>query len=111
MHFGPTEGTANFRFPPQGEREEYSFDPDLGERGEGQLARATDGRGVQHRNPGTLRRPTLPGRISGVIRAHTIVPAERTRRPRDEVQALKAALQAVHGENLELARRLGSRAR
>jgi hypothetical protein len=49
-----------------------------------------------------------------VVRTLTAQLAELTRRHRDEVQALKAALkaalEAAHGENLELRRRLGSRA-
>jgi hypothetical protein len=45
-----------------------------------------------------------------VVRTLTAQLAELKRRHRDEVQALKTALEAAHGENLELRRRLGSRA-
>jgi outer membrane murein-binding lipoprotein Lpp len=54
--------------------------------------------------------PADPDQPSSVVRTLTAQLAELKRRHRDEVQALKAALEAAHGENLELRRRLGSRA-
>jgi hypothetical protein len=46
---------------------------------------------------------------SSVIRTLTAQLAELRRRHRDEVSTLKQALEAAHGENLELRRRLGDR--
>jgi outer membrane murein-binding lipoprotein Lpp len=54
--------------------------------------------------------PADPDQPSSVVRTLTAQLAELKRRHRDEVQALKTALEAAHGENLELRRRLGSRA-
>jgi outer membrane murein-binding lipoprotein Lpp len=54
--------------------------------------------------------PVDPDQPSSVVRTLTAQLAELKRRHRDEVQALKAALEAAHGENLELRRRLGPRA-
>jgi len=57
--------------------------------------------------------PTTPGTAdhpSSVIRTLTAQLAELRRRHRDEVTTLKRALEAAHGENLELRRRLGDRA-
>jgi hypothetical protein len=45
----------------------------------------------------------------GVIRTLTAQLTELKRRHRDEIRALNQALEAVHGENLELRRRLGHR--
>jgi len=45
---------------------------------------------------------------SSVVRTLTAQLTERKRRHRDEIGALKQALEAAHGENLELRRRLGS---
>ena len=56
--------------------------------------------------------PTEPGTAdhpSSVIRTLTAQLAELRRRHRDEVTTLKRALEAAHGENLELRRRLGDR--
>jgi hypothetical protein len=61
---------------------------------------------------------TTPGRPepadrdqpSSVVRTLTAQLAEFKRRHRDEVRALTAALEAAHGENLELRRRLGCQA-
>jgi Family of unknown function (DUF6262) len=46
---------------------------------------------------------------SNVIRALTAQLAELRRRHREEIEDLRAALAAAHGENLELRRRLGPR--
>jgi hypothetical protein len=48
-----------------------------------------------------------PDQPSSVVRTLTSQLAELKRRHRDEVTALKQALEAAHGENLELRRRLG----
>jgi len=45
---------------------------------------------------------------SSVVRTLTAQLTELKRRHRDEINALKQALEAAHGENLELRRRLGS---
>jgi hypothetical protein len=50
--------------------------------------------------------PDQPG---SVIRALTAQLAELKRRHRDEISTLRQALEAAHGENLELRRRLGHR--
>jgi hypothetical protein len=47
---------------------------------------------------------------SNVIRALTAQLAELRRRHREEIDELRAALAAAHGENLQLRRQLGSRA-
>ncbi|WP_327360026.1 hypothetical protein [Streptomyces sp. NBC_01296] len=46
---------------------------------------------------------------SGIVRTLTAQLAELKRRHRDEVQALRKALEAAQSENLELRRRLGPR--
>jgi hypothetical protein len=43
------------------------------------------------------------------VRTLTAELAELKRRHRDEIRALNQALEAAHGENLELRRRLGHR--
>ena len=54
------------------------------------------------------RTPTPgPDQPSSVIRTLTAQLTELKRRHRDEISALKQALEAAHGENLELRRRLG----
>jgi hypothetical protein len=58
--------------------------------------------------------PAAPQRIdpdhpSSVIRTLTAQLADLRRRHRDEVNALRQALEAAHGENLQLRRRLGDR--
>ncbi|GAA3422476.1 DUF6262 family protein [Streptosporangium vulgare] len=50
-----------------------------------------------------------PDRPSSVVRTLTTQLADLKRRHRDEITALKQALEAAHGENLELRRRLGPR--
>lgn len=51
-----------------------------------------------------------PEAPSSVVRTLTAQLTELKRRHRDEVHALKQALEAAHGENLELRRRLGRHA-
>jgi hypothetical protein len=46
---------------------------------------------------------------SNVVRALTAQLADLRRRHREEVDELRAALAAAHGENLELRRKLGTR--
>jgi hypothetical protein len=55
-------------------------------------------------NPAPAPDPDQP---SSVIRTLTAQLAELKRRHRDEISALRQALEAAHGENLELRRRLG----
>ncbi len=50
-----------------------------------------------------------PKQPASIVRTLTAQLAELKRRHRDEIQALNQALQAAHGENLELRRRLGHR--
>lgn len=50
-----------------------------------------------------------PDQPSSVVRTLTTQMAELKRRHREEIQTLKAALEAAHGENLQLRRRLGER--
>ena len=69
-----------------------------------------NGCGRSSRPPRPPGQAADPGQPSSVARTLAVQLAELKRRHRDEVQALKAALEAAHGENLELRRRLGSRA-
>jgi len=56
----------------------------------------------------TARTPAPgPDQPSSVIRTLTTQLTELKRRHRDEIDTLKQALEAAHGENLELRRRLG----
>jgi hypothetical protein len=48
-----------------------------------------------------------PGQPSSVVRTLTSQLAELKRRHREEVSTLRQALEAAHGENLDLRRRLG----
>jgi hypothetical protein len=58
----------------------------------------------------TARAPAPgPDQPSSVIRTLTTQLTELKRRHRDEIDTLKQALEAAHGENLELRRRLGHR--
>jgi len=62
----------------------------------------------------TPRRPAPPPHVdadhpSSVIRTLTAQLTELRRRHRDEVNTLRKALEAAHGENLDLRRRLGDR--
>lgn len=54
--------------------------------------------------------PADLGQPSSVVRTLTAQLTELKRRHRDEVAALKQALEAAHGENLDLRRRLGRNA-
>ena len=51
---------------------------------------------------------TRDGTSSSVVRTLTAQLTELKRRHRDEIGALQQALEAAHGENLELRRRLGA---
>ena len=53
--------------------------------------------------------PNEPNAASNVIRALTGQLAELRRRHREELDELRGALTAAHGENLELRRKLGRR--
>lgn len=58
--------------------------------------------------PATVPSPAPgPDQPSSVIRTLTAQLAELKRRHRDEISTLRQALEAAHGENLELRRRLG----
>jgi Family of unknown function (DUF6262) len=66
----------------------------------------------QLRNQQRRTSPVPPGRAdpdqpSSVVRTLTAQLAELKRRHREEVSTLRQALEAAHGENLELRRRLG----
>ncbi|MBF6072862.1 DUF6262 family protein [Nocardia farcinica] len=64
----------------------------------------------QRQNPQRTRAEQIdPDHPSSVVRTLTGQLSELKRRHREEVTALKAALEAAHGENLELRRRLGAR--
>jgi hypothetical protein len=68
-------------------------------------------RGQQQGTPPTVRpQQSDPDQPSSVIRTLTAQLADLKRRHRDEVTELKQALEAAHGENLELRRRLGHHA-
>ncbi len=64
-------------------------------------------RSRQHTTPPAPSLPADPDQPGSVIRTLTTQLTELKRRHRDEVNALKQALEAAHGENLELRRRLG----
>jgi hypothetical protein len=65
---------------------------------------------AQQRTPPPARTTqTDPDQPSSVVRTLTTQIADLKRRHREEVQALKTALEIAHGENLELRRRLGER--
>lgn len=67
-------------------------------------------RDQQRQNPQRARAEQIdPDHPSSVVRTLTGQLSELKRRHLEEVTALKAALDAAHGENLELRRRLGSR--
>ena len=65
--------------------------------------------GPAERRPSPPRIPADPDQPGSVIRTLTTQLTELKRRHRDEVNALEQALEAAHGENLELRRRLGHR--
>jgi hypothetical protein len=66
-------------------------------------------RAQQNAKPPPLRIPADPDQPGSVIRTLTTQLTELKRRHHDEMNALKHALEAAHGENLELRRRLGHR--
>ncbi|WP_214106266.1 DUF6262 family protein [Acrocarpospora catenulata] len=59
--------------------------------------------------PATRSQQVDPDQPSSVVRTLTAQLADLKRRHRDEITVLKRALEAAHGENLELRRRLGPR--
>ncbi len=63
----------------------------------------------QHQKQPAAARADVEADSSNVVRALTAQLAELRRRHREEVDGLRAALAAAHGENLELRRRLGPR--
>jgi len=65
-------------------------------------------RAQQQNTPPAAATPTRDETPSSVVRTLTAQLTELKRRHRDEINALKQALEAAHGENLELRRRLGS---
>ena len=65
-------------------------------------------RAQQQNTPPAAATPTRDETPRSVVRALTAQLTELKRRHRDEINALKQALEAAHGENLELRRRLGS---
>ena len=62
----------------------------------------------QNTPPPAAATPTRDETPSSVVRTLTAQLTELKRRHRDEINALKQALEAAHGENLELRRRLGT---
>jgi hypothetical protein len=67
---------------------------------------------LRGRQPATRSAPMTapdPDQPGSVIRTLTAQLAELKRRHRDEISTLRQALEAAHGENLELRRRLGHR--
>ena len=58
--------------------------------------------------PPAAATPTQDETSSSVVRTLTAQLTELKQRHRDEISALKQALEAAHGENLELRRRLGT---
>jgi hypothetical protein len=66
-------------------------------------------RSQQQATPPAPAEPVDPDQPSSVIRTLTAQLTELRRRHRDEVSTLRQALEAAHGENLQLRRRLGDR--
>lgn len=64
-------------------------------------------RAQQQASPPDPTEQVDPHQPSSIVRTLTAQLAELKRRHRAEVHALKEALEAAHGENLELRRRLG----
>ncbi|MFD6064470.1 DUF6262 family protein [Rhodococcus wratislaviensis] len=62
----------------------------------------------QNTPPPAAATPTRDDSASSVVRTLTAQLTELKRRHRDEIRALKQALEAAHGENLELRRSLGA---
>jgi outer membrane murein-binding lipoprotein Lpp len=67
-------------------------------------------RAQQQTSPPAPTERADPDQPSSVVRTLTTQLAELKRLHRDEVHALRQALEAAHGENLELRRRLGRHA-
>ena len=65
-------------------------------------------RAQQQNTPPPATTTAQDGTPSSVVRTLTAQLTELKRRHRDEIGALKQALEAAHGENLELRRRLGA---
>ena len=65
-------------------------------------------RAQQQNTPPPATTTAQDGTPSSVVRTLTAQLTELKRRHRDEISALKQALEAAHGENLELRRRLGA---
>lgn len=72
---------------------------------------------IEHLRSQQQRKPPAPAVAgvevdsSNVVRALTTQLAELRRRHREEIDELRAALAAAHGENLQLRRKLGTRTR
>lgn len=64
-------------------------------------------RARQQATPAPRTPASSPDQPSSVIRTLTAQLTELKRRHREEISVLKQALEAAHGENLELRRRLG----
>jgi hypothetical protein len=64
-------------------------------------------RARQQAKPAARAPAPSPDQPSSVIRTLTIQLTELKRRHREEIDTLRQALEAAHGENLELRRRLG----
>lgn len=67
-------------------------------------------RDQQQASPPATTGQADPDQPGSIVRTLTAQLAELKRRHREEVQALTQALEAAHGENLELRRRLGRHA-
>ncbi len=68
-------------------------------------------RAQQQTTPPAPPDPPSPDQPSSVIRTLTLQLADLKLRHREEVNALKQALEIAHGQNLELRRRLGQHTR
>ena len=66
-------------------------------------------RDQQQAAPPTAATRAEPEQPGSIVRTLTAQLAELKRRHRDEIRALNQALEAAHGENLELRRQLGRR--
>ena len=65
-------------------------------------------RAQQQNTPPAAAAPTRDETASSVVRTLTAQLTELKRRHRDEISTLQHALEAAHGENLDLRRRLGA---
>jgi hypothetical protein len=75
--------------------------------GNPELRRRIEHLRAQQSKPSPPPAATDPGTDSNVIRALTAQLAEVRRRHREDIDELRSALAAAHGENLQLRRRLG----